>query len=425
MLYHYENRGILIQNKTEEARLIMRRIFQQTDILLPQESVDMETWAVIACDQFTSDLAFWARVRVCVGEKPSTLHMILPEAWLGQVDEAVYSKQINETMAQYLNAGVFREVPASFVYVERKLRNGKLRRGIVGAVDLEQYATGTGAASTLRESERIIASRLPARRQIRQEALLEMPHVLVLIDDPNCSIVEPLGQRSDLERLYDFPLMEDCGHLTGYRVTGELAEQVAEAIHALPIILVGDGNHSLVAAKMEWDAIKETLSEVERESHPARYALVELGNVYDESLEIEPIHRIVFDTEGDLIAEFAASSPHVTLGEGEGYQIRFLDKGKPGTVTISGLTVGETIDLLQEFLDAYVQTHGGEIDYIHGDAELTEFAQKEGSIAFFMPTIAKSALFTSVLQGGVFPKKSFSMGDGADKRHYVECRKIK
>jgi len=412
-------------NKTEGALPIMGRIFQQTDILLPQESVDMETWAVIACDQFTSDMAFWERVRERVGEKPSTLHMILPEAWLGQVDEAAYSKQINETMVSYLDEGVFREIPASFVYVERKLRSGKLRRGIVGAVDLEQYATGLGASSTLRESERIIASRLPARRQIRQEAILEMPHVLLLIDDPSCSIVEPLSARTDLTCLYDFPLMEDCGYLAGYRVTGELADQVAEAVAALPIILVGDGNHSLVAAKMEWDAIKGDLSEAERECHPARYALVELGNVYDESLEIEPIHRIVFDTEGDLIEAFVESSSHVILGEGEGYQIRFLDRGKPGTLTISGLTVGETIDLLQEFLDQYVGAHGGEIDYIHGDAELTELAQRAGSIAFFMPTIAKSALFTSVLQGGVFPKKSFSIGDGADKRHYVECRKIK
>jgi len=351
--------------------------------------------------------------------------MILPEAWLGQVDEAQYSKEINDTMAQYLDQRIFREIPASFIYVERKLRNGKLRRGIVGAVDLEQYATGVGAASTLRESERIIASRLPARRQIRQEALLEMPHVLLLIDDPSCSIVEPLGARSDLACLYDFPLMEDCGHLTGYRVTGELADQVAEAIHELPIILVGDGNHSLVAAKMEWDGIKGGLSEAEREGHPARYALVELGNVYDESLEIEPIHRIVFDVAGDLIGEFVESSPYVSLGEGEGYQIRFLDRGTPGTLTISGLTVGKTIDLLQEFLDQYVKSHGGEIDYIHGDAELRELAQREGSLAFFMPTIAKSALFTSVLQGGVFPKKSFSIGEGADKRHYLECRKIK
>jgi len=403
----------------------MKGIFQQTDILLPQESVDMERWAVIACDQFTSDLDFWARVRERVGGRPSTLHMILPEAWLGQVDEALYSKQINETMAQYLGEGVFREIPASFIYVERKLQGGKLRRGIVGAVDLEQYATGVSASSILRESERIIASRLPARRQIRQEALLEMPHVLLLIDDPSCSIVEPLGARTDLECLYDFPLMEDCGHLTGYRITGVLADELAEAIATLPIILVGDGNHSLVAAKMEWDVIKGNLSDAEQERHPARYALVELGNVYDESLEIEPIHRIVFDTEGDLIGAFVKSSPYVALGEGEGHQIRFLDKGKAGTLTISGLTVGEAIDLLQEFLDQYVQTHGGEIDYIHGDAELTELASKEGSIAFFMPTIAKSALFTSVLQGGVFPKKSFSMGDGADKRHYVECRKIK
>ena len=403
----------------------MRQTFCKTDILLPQDAIDMQKWAVIACDQFTSDQAFWARVREMVGEAPSTLHMILPEAWLGQIDEEAYSAQINETMARYLNEGVFREIPASFIYVERKLRDGKIRRGIVGAVDLEQYETGEDASSVLRESERIVPARLSARRQIRCDAMLEMPHVLLLIDDPSCSIIEPLAARTDLECLYDFALMEDCGHIKGFRLTGADAEQVAEAINALAIILVGDGNHSLVAAKMEWDAVKAGLSEAERENHPARYALVELGNVYDESLEIEPIHRIVFDAPEGLISAFVASSPHVAMGAGEGHRVRFLDQGEPGTLTISGGTVGEAIDLLQVFLDQYVQTHGGEIDYIHGDAELEELSKQVGSVAFFMPTTSKAALFESVVQGGVFPKKSFSMGHGADKRHYVECRKIK
>jgi uncharacterized protein (DUF1015 family) len=252
-----------------------------------------------------------------------------------------------------------------------------------------------------------------------------MPHVLLLIDDPSCSIVEPLGERTELEQVYDFNLMEDAGHLKGYRVTGEAAAELEAAINALPIILVGDGNHSLVAAKMDWDAIKGDLTEAERQTHPAKYALVELGNVHDSSLEIEPIHRIVFGVDSDLIGAFIASSPHVTIGAGNGYQVEFIDRGKPGVFTISGLTVGETIDLLQVFLDQYVTDHGGEIDYRHGEAELKALSAQENSVAFFMPTIEKSALFTSVHQGGVFPKKSFSMGDGADKRHYVECRKIK
>jgi len=403
----------------------MQGTFCRTDILLPLKSADMQKWAVIACDQFTSDQQFWARVRETVGEAPSTLHMILPEAWLGQVDEAAYSAMIHETMARYLNEGVFREIPASFIYVERTLRNGRVRRGIVGAVDLEQYEVGTDTTSVLRASERIVADRLPARRNIRRDAVLEMPHVLLLIDDPSCSIIESLGTCTDLEPLYDFELMESCGHLRGFRLTGVDADRVEAAINALPIILVGDGNHSLVAAKMEWDAVKAGLSETERENHPARYALAELGNVYDESLEIEPIHRIVFDAPEGLIAAFVETSPRVSLGAGEGHQIRFVAQGEPRTLTISGCTVGEAIDLLQEFLDQYVRTHGGEIDYIHGDAELEELSKQAGSIAFFMPTTSKSALFETVIQGGVFPKKSFSMGDGADKRHYAECRKIK
>ncbi|MCL2588411.1 MAG: DUF1015 domain-containing protein [Oscillospiraceae bacterium] len=402
----------------------MGAIFNKADILLPKPGVDLTKWTVIACDQFTSDQAFWARVEAKVGAEPSTLHMILPEAWLGQVDEASRTKEINGTMHDYLEDELFEQLDDSLIYVERTLKNGKLRRGVVGAIDLEQYDISPDSSSALRGTERIIASRLPARVDIRRAAALELPHVLILIDDPTGEIIEGIPGRGGLEQVYDFDLMEGCGHLRGYRLTGGAADQVTAAINALPVILVGDGNHSLVAAKMAWDERKVDLTEVERQNHPARFALVEINNVHEESLEIEPIHRIVFDAQGDLIGQFAASSPDVVLGEAAGDTIRYIDRGVPSAFTVQNRTVGETIDLLQVFLDEYVEQHGGEIDYIHGDAELEELAAKPDSIAFFMPPIAKPALFESVVRGGVFPKKSFSMGEGADKRHYLECRVI-
>ena len=402
----------------------MGTIFNKTDILLPKQGVDLTKWTVIACDQFTSDLAFWGRVESQVGDQPSTLHMILPEAWLGPVDEAVRTREINRTMAKYLAEDLFDKLESSLIYVERTLRNGKMRRGVVGAIDLEQYDVRPMSRSVMRGTERIIASRLPARVDIRREAALELPHVLTLIDDPAGEIIEGIPQMEGLTKLYDFDLMENCGHLTGYRLRGDTADRVAAAINALPLILVGDGNHSLVAAKMAWDEKKADFSEAERRHHPARFALVEINNVHKASLEIEPIHRIVFHAQGDLIDAFLTSNPHVVSGEAEGYTIRYIDRGKRGAFTIQNRTVGETIDILQEFLDAYVEEEGGEIDYIHGDQELAELAGRPDSVAFFMPPIAKSDLFDSVARGGVFPKKSFSMGDGQDKRHYLECRVI-
>jgi len=399
-------------------------IFNKADILLPKQQVDHTKWAVIACDQFTSDPAFWARVEAEVGDAPSTLHMILPEAWMGKIDEAARSKTINQTMEHYLAEDLFETLEDSLIYVERRLRGGKVRGGIVGAIDLDQYDVSPDSGSTLRGTERIVASRLPARVEIRRGAALEIPHVLILIDDPQGEIIQAIPKMGGLQKVYDFDLMENCGHVTGYRLSGAEADKVTAAINALPIILVGDGNHSLVAAKMAWDEKKEKLTEAERLTHPARYALVELNNVHEESLEIEPIHRIVFDASGDLIGKFVSAHDCVSPGSGEGYIIEYIDRGTRGAFTISDRTVGETIDLLQTFLDAYVAEHGGEIDYIHGEAQLEALAARPGSIAFFMPQIEKSDIFTSVIRGGVFPKKSFSMGEGADKRHYLECRVI-
>jgi uncharacterized protein (DUF1015 family) len=327
-------------------------------------------------------------------------------------------------MRRYLADELFQTLTDSLVYVERTLRGGKVRAGIVGAIDLEQYDVSPNSGSVLRGTERIVPARLPARVEIRRGAALELPHVLILIDDPQGEIIEAIPRLGGLTKVYDFDLMENCGHIAGYRLSGAEADQVAATINALPILLVGDGNHSLVAAKLSWAEKKAGLTEAERLTHPARYALVEINNVHETSLEIEPIHRIVFDAPGDLIGAFVSAHPEVVPGGGEGYTIQYIDRGTPGEFTVTGRSVGETIDLLQIFLDAYVAERGGEIDYIHGEAELEALAARPGSVAFFMPQIKKADLFDSVIRGGVFPKKSFSMGDGADKRHYLECRVI-
>lgn len=398
--------------------MAFKDIFRKTDILIPG-GADMEKWSVVACDQFTSEPEYWQRVQSYIGPAPSALHMILPEAWLAGTDTAKAAGEISAVMYKYLNEEIFRTVSDSYIYVERELEGGKTRKGLIGALDLDSYDFLPGASSAVRASENTVLSRLPARIEMREMAPLEMPHVMVLIDDPEKTVIEPLGEnRGEMECLYDFRLMENGGHIRGYRVQGE------ESPRYTGVMIVGDGNHSLAAAKSLWDKIKPRLGAIERDKHPARYALVELVNIHDESLEIEPIHRLVCRTGSGLADKFIEACPYAAAGNGDGYKIGYTDGDSRGEITVTGLTIGETIGALQEFLDAHVQAVGGEIDYIHGEESLRQLAKKEGSIGFFMPAIEKSDIFKSVISGGVFPKKSFSMGDAADKRYYLECRRI-
>ena len=402
----------------------MSKLFCKCDILLPKPEIDLHKWTVIACDQFTAQAKFWEEVQDIVGEEKSSFHLIFPEAWLGQVNEQAQTAKINETMKQYVADDIFDTVADSYIYVKRQLKNGAVRHGIVGAIDLDAYITEEGGQSKLRATERIIPARLPARVEIRKGAVLELPHVLLLLDDPKQEIIENLEQEAGLEKLYDFPLMQGAGHIQGYRLTGEVADKVSQKIEDLPLILVGDGNHSLVAAKMAWEEIAKGLSETEKQTHPARFALVELGNVHDPSLLIEPIHRIVFEADDTLVAQFIDTYPQVVDKAVAGHVFYYQAGTKEGAFTITGCTIGNAIDLLQEFLDKKAKENAWEIDYIHGDEELKALAKEKKSLAIVMPPVEKSMLFTSVLEGGVFPKKSFSMGDGLDKRHYLECRKI-
>lgn len=398
-------------------------IVTSTDILLPCAE-DMGAWSVIACDQFTSEPEYWAAAEARAAEKPSTLSLMLPEAWLHTARADGADGRIADTMRRYLAEGVFQTVPDSFIYVERTLSDGRVRRGLVAALDLEQYDfTGTRRTS-VRSTEGTVEERLPPRVNIRRSAPLEMPHTLLLMDDRTDSVLSLAEKAKDtLEKVYDFDLMLGGGHIAGWRVSGETKAAVQSALDALDnaalqrekygdaaengklTFAVGDGNHSLAAARRFWEEKRETLPENERETDPARFALVEIENIHEPSLDFEPIHRVIFDTDTSAFAaEFTA---HRTEWEAE-------DK-----------TLGERVAAAESFCRAYIAAHGGYIDYIHGDDTARSLGEKPNCAAVLLPPVEKSGFFLSVLKNGALPKKSFSMGNARDKRYYLECRKIR
>ncbi|MBQ6539961.1 MAG: DUF1015 domain-containing protein, partial [Oscillospiraceae bacterium] len=324
-----------------------KHVFVPGDILIP-EGTDLSKWSVIACDQFSAQRDYWDRVTDYVGDSPSTLKMIVPEAYLEGTDMAEASRECNRVMAEYIDDGLFRTVENSFIYVERTTSEGKLRRGLVGLIDLDEYEYVEGNHALIRASENTIVSRLPPRIDIRRNASLELPHVMMLIDDPDETVVEPRGKlRRVLEKVYDFELMEGGGHIRGWRVTGENAELVMRALAKLGEreieIVIGDGNHSIAAAKECWNQLKTGLTEEERRNHPARYALAELNNVYDRGIEFESINRVALgvDTE-KLLGELKAR-----LSTDEGCELRYYSTAGSGTVTVPFPSLGGMIGLLQ------------------------------------------------------------------------------
>ena len=417
--------------------------FYPADILLPKDA-DMTKWAVVACDQFTSQPEYWQAVEETVGDAPSTLRLILPEARLNDPEVDSHIRSINGSMQNYLDEGVFKALPDSLInramddylardifqtypdsiiYIERTQSDGRVRRGLIGMVDLEQYDFTPGSGALIRATEGTVLSRIPPRVRVRQDAPIELPHVMLLIDDPERTVIEPLASAGgEMEKLYDFDLQQGGGHLAGWRLTAAQTDAAAEALAALcteaetekkyglkgaaPLLFaVGDGNHSLATAKQCYENLKKVTPESERAALPARYALVEVVNNHDDALTFEPIHRVVFGVEPEALLEaFKAYYPGAHEGRGEGQ-----------------LAVGT----LQAFLDSYVQDHGGEIDYIHGDEVTDELGSKPGNIGFKLPAMGKEQLFKTVMADGVLPRKTFSMGHAQDKRYYVEARKIK
>lgn len=403
--------------------------FAPADILLP-ERADMHRWSVIACDQFTSDAAYWRSVQDTVGDAPSTLRLMLPEFYLGKCDEAAATRGIQQTMHTYLDSGVFRTVPHSLVLVQRTLPSGAVRCGIVGALDLEAYDYAPDSVTPIRATEGTVASRLPARVRIRAAAALEMPHIMVFYTDPEDAICREAQALAD-DTLYDFDLMAGGGHICGRRIAGDAAGKLAAALCATGVgtdgahpmrFAIADGNHSLAAARQCWLEKKKTLSPEQAAADPARYALVELVNLHSPAVTFEPIHRVLFET--DAAHWLDAAEAELTAADGCGYAVTLLAGAQRRDILAHGSSLGEAISALDAFCASYMQAHGGRIDYIHGDDEAIDLAAGDGCCGILMPRMEKEELFTSVLRSGPFPKKSFSIGLGADKRYYLECRKL-
>ena len=413
-----------------------KNVFLPADILLPKNA-DFSKWAVIACDQFTSDQEYWNRVRANAEGSVSTINLILPEAELGTEKEAAHTALINKTMAEYMENGVFETYENSLIYVERTLENGSIRMGLIGMVDLDAYDYTVGATSAIRATERTVTERIPPRQRVRRDAPIELPHILLLCDDHEKVLIEPIAAKKDsFKVLYDCDLMEDGGHITGWLVPQEelekfnatLTEYSAnvgkkyEGLKGEPVVFaVGDGNHSLATAKSCYEELKKNNPGVELSAHPARYALVELENIHDPSQQFEPIHRVIFNTDTKKMLKAVEEN---ICAEG-GYPVKWYIGEESGVVYLDRAKSELAVGVLQAFLDEYLKENEGEIDYIHDDDALIALAAKENAIGFLVPGMEKSQLFRGVVADGVLPRKTFSMGHSREKRYYLESRKIK
>jgi len=417
--------------------------FYPADILLPREC-DMTRWAVVACDQFTSQPEYWQAVEETVADAPSTLRLILPEARLNDPNVDEHIAGINAAMKKYLDGNIFRTYGESLVYIERTQSDGKVRHGLIGMVDLDQYDFTPGSGALIRATEGTVLERIPPRVKVRQDAPIELPHVMLLIDDPAGTVIEPLTAASDaMEKLYDFPLQQGGGHLKGWRLTEDQMDAVAGALLGLtsadevekkygmrevaPLLFaVGDGNHSLATAKRCYENLKQVMPESEWASLPARYALVEVVNNHDDALGFEPIHRVLFDVDAaEFMAAFKEAYPHAYEGKGDGHVIEIVWEGVDTFYTIPDPQVQLAVGTLQAVIDAYLKSHECEVDYIHGDEVTKELGSKPGNMGFLLPAMGKEQLFKTVMADGVLPRKTFSMGHAQDKRYYVEARGIK
>ncbi|MCD7822691.1 MAG: DUF1015 domain-containing protein [Oscillospiraceae bacterium] len=408
----------------------MLTAFHPADILLPAENIDMTKWAVVACDQFTGEPGYWEKTERIVGASPSTLRLVLPEICLGKPDTDARISRINENIESYLAAGIFREFENSMVYVRRVQSDGRLREGIVGAVDLEQYDYHAGSSSQIRATEATVAERIPPRLRIRENAALELPHIMILIDDPEKTVIEPLSHKiPELRKLYDFNLMQGGGSISGYLLEDEEISAVDSALGSLSeksdlLFAMGDGNHSLATAKEHYERLKRENPGVDFSNHPARYALCEIVNLHSPALQFEAIHRIVTGVDpGHLLEKMNEALG--TSETGDGQKVTVVTGGSEQTLTIHNPLSKLAVGSLQTFLDEYLSEFGGEIDYIHGEEVLKTLAKSENSVGFILDPMDKSDLFPAVIHDGALPRKTFSMGHAEDKRYYLEARLIR
>ena len=435
------------------------------EILLPNDSVDLSKWSVVACDQYTAQPDYWNKAKDIADASPSTLNVIFPEVYLEDNDGDDRIQNINLSMQKYLDDGVLQAMSnKSFILIDRQTSQAPSRKGLVVAIDLEQYDFNKGSQTLIRATEGTIVDRLPPRIKVRQDAAIELPHIMVLIDDPERTVIEPLFEQNP-NLIYDFKLMMNSGHIKGYAInTPELIGQVASALEQLAspdtfkakynitadkhsdvlLYAMGDGNHSLATAKAIWEKIKEDADDIASVmDNKARYALVELVNIHDDGLEFEPIHRLVFDVDPEaLLAEMQkhfGESCSIQRADSEAFMkiaakasraenrhiVPFNDKTGYGFIKIDNPPFTLELATLESFLNDYLEKTGGKVDFIHGEDVMNELGVKEGNMGFFFDSISKNTLFKTIIFDGALPRKTFSMGEADEKRFYLEARKIK
>ena len=415
--------------------------FKRANILLPK-NIDMTKWSVVACDQYTSEMDYWNEVEKIVGASPSTLRITLPEIFLEDSDVNERINKINDTMKEYLDEDLFYELKDSMIYLERTQADGRVREGLMGMVDLEDYSYEKGSQTLIRATEKTVIERIPPRLKVRENALLELPHIMILIDDEKKKIIEDLkNDVTDSDVVSDFDLMENGGHIKGYKLNNDSMTKVEEGLEALCdkeyfekkynvkdkgilLFAMGDGNHSLATAKANYENLKKTMTPDEYLNHPSRYALVELVNLHSEALEFEPIHRVIFDTDVNKLIEELYKYYDINE-EGNGQYFELVTKDIDKKLYISNPKSNIAVGSIQMFLDEYLKDNKGKLDYIHGDETTKNMGMEENNVAILFEAMPKEELFRTVILDGALPRKTFSMGHSYDKRYYLEARKIK
>ena len=418
----------------------MKIPFKRGNILLPKNT-DMTKWSVVACDQYTSEPEYWNSVREIVGRNPSTLNLTLPEIYLEESDVEERIKKINQNMEELVNMDFFNEYSDSMIYLERTQEDGKVREGLMGIVDLEDYSYEKGSQTLIRATEKTVIERIPPRVKVRENALLELPHIMILIDDEKKNIIESLKNKvTESDIVYDFDLMKNGGHIKGYLLNNETMDEVDERLKCLAdkdyfenkygvkdkgilLFAMGDGNHSLATAKACYENLKKEIGE-KALSSKSRYALVELVNLHSDALEFEAINRVIFNTDKDKLLN--SLKEYYTINkEGNGQEFRVVTDSIDEAWYIENPKSNIAVGSIQMFLDDYLKDNVGKIDYIHGEDVTKSLASKDNNVGFIFDAMAKEDLFKTVILDGALPRKTFSMGHANDKRYYLEARKIK
>ncbi len=417
--------------------------FCPADILLPDSGIDMNKWAAVACDQFTSQPEYWEDAYRIAGASPSALRLILPEAYLESPDAEDMIAKIHSSMTEYIDNGIFREYKDTMIYLERTDSTGKIRQGLVGMIDLEHYDYRKGSTSQVRATEATVAERIPPRLKVRQGAPLELPHIMILIDDPDKTVIEPLAQKTaSFEKAYDFTLMKNGGSIKGYVLDEKSVSDTDSALAALgtaesfekrsgvknvPVLLyaMGDGNHSLATAKEYYEQLKRENPGADMSEHPARYALAEIVNLHSEALDFEAIHRIITEISPEAMLTEMTAALGLTESISDDMQtFDWICGGKTVKYGITRPSSNLTVGSVQSFIDSYLAKNGGKVDYIHGAEVVRKLADSPAAAGILLPDMGKDELFPTVIKDGALPRKTFSMGHAEDKRYYIEARKI-